>query len=99
MTAYAASGTYTSPVYNAGSSVAWQNASWVSDIAPGTSVSVQVRTGTTPTPDATWTAFTTVALGGAINRTGQYAQYKVALSTTVGNTAPAVKEVVLTFVR
>ena len=54
----------------------------------------------TPTPDATnWTAFRALSSGAVVGGTSRYAQYKVTLSTTVSNAAPAVKEVVVTFVR
>jgi hypothetical protein len=101
MTAYAASGSYTSPVYDAGSPVVWQTASWVADVIAGSNkVIVEVRTGTTPTPDATnWTAFRVLSSGSVVGGTSQYAQYRLTLSTAVPNAAPAVKEVALTFVR
>jgi hypothetical protein len=100
MSAYAASGVYTSPVYDATAAVVWQSASWVADVPTGTSVLVEVRTGTTPTPDATnWTTFQSISSGGSMTGTSQYAQYRVTLSTTVPNAAPAVKEVVVNFVR
>jgi len=101
MTAYAASGTYTSPVYDAGAPVVWQTASWVADVIAGSNnVVVEVRTGTTPTPDTTnWTAFRAMSTGSVVGGTSQYAQYRLTLSTIVPNAAPAVKEVALTFVR
>ena len=93
-------GVYSSPVYDATAPVVWQNASWVADMPAGTNVLVEVRTGTTPTPDATnWTAFQATTSGGAMTGTSQYAQYRLTLSTTVPNAAPAVKEVVVNFVR
>ncbi|HMC70715.1 MAG TPA: Calx-beta domain-containing protein, partial [Mycobacteriales bacterium] len=94
MSAYAASGSYTSPVYNAGASVNWQAVSWTADSVAGNSIVVEVRTGNTSTTDASWTAFRAVTSGQAIAATSQYAQYRVTLSTTVSNATPAVKEVV-----
>src|SRR5258707_6327614 len=80
MTAYATSGSYTSRVYDAGAPVAWQTASWVADVAPGTSVVVEIRTGTTATPDATnWTAFRALSSGAVVGGTSRYAQYRVTL--------------------
>jgi hypothetical protein len=98
MSAYAASGVYTSPVYNAGASVTWDKLTWLADMpASGGTVLVEVRTST----DATnWTAFKALTpSSNGIGSIGQYAQYRLTLSTTVANTAPAVKEVVLTFVK
>jgi VCBS repeat-containing protein len=101
MSAYAASGVYTSKVYDAGAAVAWTTASWLADMpATGGNVVVEVRTGNTATPDATWTAFSPIASGGTIPAAAaRYAQYKVTLTTTVPSTAPAVKEVILSFAK
>jgi len=100
MSAYASTGAYTSVVYDAGAPVAWQTASWLADMpAIGGAVTVDVRTGNTPTPDATWSAFVTKSQGGAINANARYAQYRLTLSSTVANSTPAVKEMILTFVR
>jgi hypothetical protein len=101
MSAYASSGTYTSVVYDAGVAVAWQTASWLADMpAIGGAVTVAVRTGTTATPDvANWTAFQPMLQGGPINANARYAQYRLTISSTVANSSPAVKEVILTFAR
>jgi hypothetical protein len=100
MSAYSASGSYTSRVFDAGSSVPWQSASWLADLPAGTNVVVDVRTGETAVPDATWTAFRTVGADGVIGTVGRYAQYRLTLSTTPpGSSAPAVKEVVLTYAK
>jgi hypothetical protein len=99
MSPYAASGVYHSGIYDAGATVAWQNVTWVADMFPGTNLVVDVRTGDTPTPDATWTPFRAVANGAAITSSGRYAQFRLTLSTTAPTATPAVKEVVLNFVR
>ena len=80
-------------------SVNWQAVSWTADSVAGNSIVVEVRTGNTSTTDASWTAFRAVTSGQAIAATSQYAQYRVTLSTSVPNATPAVKEVVLTFLR
>src|SRR5207237_9931640 len=79
MSAYTASGSYTSPVYNAGASVNWQAVSWTADSVAGNSIVVEVRTGNTSTTDASWPAFRAVTSGQAIAATSQYAQYRVTL--------------------
>jgi hypothetical protein len=102
MTAYAASGTYTSPVFDAGADVMWQNAAWIADLPAGTSVVLEVRTGTTAAPgvdDQSWTAFRPMSSGGRLEGVSQYAQYRVTLATTVPNAAPALKEVTVTFLK
>jgi Calx-beta domain len=102
MTAYAASGSYTSPVFDAGVDVVWQNAAWIADLPAGTSVVVEVRTGTTAAPaagDPSWTAFTPVVSGARVEGVSRYAQYRVTLATTVPASAPALKEVTVTFLK
>ena len=51
------------------------------------------------TTDPNWTAFRAVSSGGVVGGTSRYAQYRLTLSTTAPNAAPALKEVALTFVR
>ena len=58
-----------------------------------------VWTGDTATPDASWTAFNGVPLGGLIGTTGRYAQYRATLTTAVNTSTPAVKEVALIYVK
>jgi hypothetical protein len=112
MTPYAASGVYTSKVYNAGAPVTWTTANWLADMpATGATVTIEVRTGNTATPDTTWTPFAKIAASGGTIPTGptltsttppgprQYAQYRITLGTTVAGTAPAVKELILAFTR
>jgi len=100
MSAYAGSGVYTSPVYDAGAvSATWQSASWLADLPTGTTVSFQIQTGNTPVPDATWTLWTTLQNGASLNAVARYAQYKLTLTTTVPNSAPSVKEVVVNIQR
>jgi len=99
MSAYASSGVYVSPVYDAAAAVAWQRATWSADAGAGNNVVVEVRTGSTATPDGSWTSFAAVTNGGALTANARYAQYRITLTTSVANTTPAVKEVVLTFLR
>jgi hypothetical protein len=97
MTPYTTTGTYTSPVYDAGAVVAWQTLSYLADLPAGTTAAVQVRTGSTA--DGTnWTAWsTTLPSGAAIGATSRYAQYRVTLTTTATGSTPTVKEVALGF--
>jgi hypothetical protein len=98
LTPYSTSGSYTSPIYDAGMDVAWQTLSYLADLPTGASVTVQVRTGATP--DGTnWGPWTTLSSGGSIGTFTRYAQYRVTLSTTATGTTPTVKEVALAFVK
>ena len=113
MTLYAASGVYTSKVYDAGAAVTWTTANWLADVpATGATVTIEVRRGNSATPDATWTPFLKVAASGnaipnppTVSSTTpplgptRYVQYRITLGTTVAGTAPAVKELILAFTR
>jgi len=93
VTPYAASGTYTSNVLDAGGLGTWMNASWTADTPAGTKVVVSYRIGNTPTPDATWTSFATVAnSGAAISGTSRYFQLQLTETTTNPGQTPAVKD-------
>jgi hypothetical protein len=97
---HATSGTYTSQVYDAGVSASWQTASWLADVPADTSVVIQVRSGDTPVPDASWSAFTVVPAPGApIGTLGRYAQYRAVLTTTLTTVTPVLKEVAVTYTR
>src|SRR5262249_36512585 len=84
-----ASGTSTPGVFDAASVPTWIGATWSGTATAATSVVLSVRSGNTPTPDATWTPFTP-AVNGTISTTGRYAQYRLVLTTTDPNQAPVV---------
>ena len=64
---YPAAGTFTSRVFDAGDARAtWRTLNAAADTPAGTGVSFEVRTGSTPTPDASWTAWQPVGAGGEI---------------------------------
>ena len=98
LTPYAASGSFTSGVLDAAASVTWTSAAWTGSAPTGTSVALSVRFGNTATPDATWTAFTTVS-NGSVSGAGRYAQYKLDLATTDTKQTPVVSDVTLAFTR
>ena len=80
---FAASGTFTSKVLDAGAGVNWGALSWDADVPAGTTLTVKVRTGNTATPDASWSAYTTIsASGGSVGRTSRYLQYQLSLTTS-----------------
>src|SRR5206468_7944532 len=96
----AAAAWYTSAVFDAGSTVAWQKLTATTTILPyfsccatsGTATTITYRTGDTPTPDATWTAFTALGTAGALTGSSRYVQYMVQM-TSNGVNAPAVQDV------
>jgi hypothetical protein len=98
MTPYAASGSFTSRVLDAGSAVNWQTASWTSQLAAGTGLVINVRTGNTPTPDASWTSFTALSGSGAtIGATARYLQYRADLTTSNTGQTPVLQDVTFVY--
>ena len=56
---YAAAGTFTSRVLDAGAATSWGSAMWTAVTPANTAVAVSARFGDTPVPDGTWTGFST----------------------------------------
>ena len=78
---YAASGTYTSQVFDAGNSTNWSQVNWTAIQPSGTSLDVQARTGNTAIPDGSWSAYSSITNGGAVGNFTRYLQYKANIST------------------
>ncbi|MGZ8734439.1 MAG: hypothetical protein ACXW1M_04575, partial [Acidimicrobiia bacterium] len=86
---YPASGTFTSRVLDAGQSLLYDTITWATDLPAGSSVAVAIRTGNTPAPDGSWSAFTPVTSGGSVGRTARYAQYRVTLTRGTAALSPS----------
>ena len=56
VTPYAASGSFTSRIFDQGGPANWGVATWTPSTPAGTSLSVLARTGNTATPDGTWSS-------------------------------------------
>lgn len=97
MTPYASPCSYDSKVFDAGSVASWGIVNWLSNEPVGTSVAVSVRTGNTPVPDGTWTAFGTLANGGSAASSGRYAQYRAVLQTSDPDEAPRLEQISLVY--
>ena len=96
MTPYAASGSYTSRVFDAGGPATWGLATWSGSVPAGTSLAMLARTGNTPAPDGTWSTFTAVPAPGAnLAASGRYLQYRADLATTDPVTTPALLDVAI----
>jgi len=94
--AYPQSGTFTSRVLDAGDSRAtWRTLSAAADTPAGTGVTFEARTGSTPTPDASWTDWQAVGpageIGGPVGR--RYLQYRATLTTADSRVTPLVESV------
>ena len=93
MTPYATPGTFTSRVFDAGGTATWRNLDYTSAAPAGTSLSLEVRTGDTPTPDGTWSAFAPVANGADIPGVSRYLQYRAMLTSSDSNATPELQSV------
>jgi hypothetical protein len=97
MSPFGGSGTFDSRIFDAGTSVPWGSIWWTVDLPAGTALTMATRSGDTPTPDGTWTAFIPVASSGSsIGRTSRYIQYRVSLSTSDIDFTPTLRDVALT---
>lgn len=93
---YAASGCYTSAVYDAGVVKNWGNASWTADVPVGTTLQLFYRQSNSSAEilNAAWTPIT--ASGDAIGGTSQFIQYKAELSTSSSELTPVLKDFTVT---
>ena len=74
------SGTFTSRVFDAGTAANLKWGTLTAGAADGLPV-IQTRTGNSPVPDASWSTFTPLGAGGAIQSpVGRYIQYSAALT-------------------
>ena len=62
----------------------------------GTGVAISVRTGNTPTPDGSWSAFNPIASSGAdVPGNSRYIQYRAQLSSSDPDNTPSLSEVTI----
>ncbi len=94
VTPYATSGTYTSRIFDGSERKDWGAASWSANIPTGTSIGISVRTGDTPVPDGSWTAFAPVTTSGnSVGKSSRYIQYKADLQTSGDSASPVLQDV------
>lgn len=93
---YAPAGRFTSRVFDAGGCAAWTTADWEADAPDGTGVDVQLRTGTTPAPDRTWSRWATVPASGDVSGPpSRYLQYRANLATADPSRTPVLRRMTL----
>ncbi len=93
---YPAAGSFESRVFDAGQSADWGALSWNAEIPSGAGVAMSVRTGNTPTPDASWSSFAPIASSGDdIPGNSRYVQYRAQLSSSDAGSTPALTEVTI----
>ncbi len=96
-----AGGTLTSDVLDAKLISRFGALAWKVDTPPGTSVSVQVRTGNVGEPDETWSGWSPEqsdpTLASAHVPPGRFAQYRVKLATTDPGSSPELRSVAIRY--
>ncbi|GAA2760804.1 DUF4082 domain-containing protein [Actinopolymorpha rutila] len=85
----ARSGTFVSGLLDTQAMVVWDRAVWDGTIPKGATAALLVRTGSTSSPDATWTDWTRVPADGRIDGASRYLQYRVQFTAGAGAKAPS----------
>ena len=95
--AQATEGTLESKILKGAPIADWGRAYLDADMPTGTNVELQFRTGSTETPDATWSAWTPPLRSGErpIVPPARFAQFRLRLSSTRGGATPVVEVVSL----
>jgi hypothetical protein len=93
---YVTSGSMVSRVLDAGQMVTWDRLSYRADLPLGTVLRISVRTGSTSTPDATWSGWSTVRQGGRVTGSSRYVQYRVQMWTARPGATPVLRGVGIT---
>jgi len=91
-----AQGTFTSRVLDAELMVTWDALDFRADLPANSSVALSVRTGSSLTPDSTWTAWKPVGRGGTVGASGRYVQYRVELRASSSGVSPVLRGVGVT---
>ncbi len=92
---YPASGVFTSRVFDQGGPADWEIMSWNSREPVGTSITMEVRYGNTPTPDGSWSSFQSITNGASVGANARYIQYQATLSTTNNQFTPVLEDVAI----
>lgn len=97
----ASSGTYLSPVRDAGAVAHWGTMRWDADLPQGTRIELVVRSGNTATPDGTWGRWSGPyddPAGSALQvPPARYAQWRAELSRLRTGATPVLKAVSVTY--
>ncbi|MDP3735318.1 MAG: hypothetical protein Q8R39_02730 [bacterium] len=100
---YVTAGTFLSRILDSGvPGTAWNSAFWTEVLSPGSDLTIATRTGNTPVPDASWSAFsgeiTTSVNNNLASPPGRYLEYRLTL--TRGASAaetPELKDITIEF--
>lgn len=86
-------GVFTSGVLDAQAMVDWDRMVTRGSEPTGSSLVIRVRTGSTATPDRTWSDWATVKRSGRVTGSSRFLQYEVVLTSAKGATAPELRAV------
>ncbi|MFA5911138.1 MAG: N,N-dimethylformamidase beta subunit family domain-containing protein [Vicinamibacterales bacterium] len=91
----ASPGAFESRVFDASSAVDWKSIQWTAQADAGTSLAISVRTGNSPTPDGTWSAFVPVAGPGPLNLNARYIQYRADMASSHPINTPILEDIII----
>ncbi|HOX26089.1 MAG TPA: Ig-like domain-containing protein [Candidatus Krumholzibacteria bacterium] len=90
----AAAGTYVSPVIDSGEpALDWYDLEWSGLLPAATSVLFETRTGETPAPGASWSAWAPLDGIAVASPPGRYAQYRAFLASDDPLASPVIDEI------
>jgi hypothetical protein len=92
----ARSGSLVSRVMDAQQMVRWDRLTYQGSVPAGASLTVYVRTGSTATPDGTWSPWTAVPRNGRVAGGSRYVQYRAELARASGGDSPVLRGVGIT---
>ncbi len=93
-TPYLTPGTFVSRVHDGGAAVSWGAFNWTATTPVGTSLVMSARTGSTPVPDGTWSAYATIPSSGSpVGSTARYLQYRAELAASDPTLTPSLADV------
>ena len=86
-------GTFTSGVLDARAMVDWDRIVSGTAVPQGSTLVVRVRTGSTVSPDRTWSDWKAVTGGGRVTGSSRFIQYEVVLTSRAGSAAPELRAI------
>ncbi|HEU0023994.1 MAG TPA: fibronectin type III domain-containing protein [Thermoleophilaceae bacterium] len=92
---YATAGSHVSRVLDSGTvGTQWQALTATRTLPSGTTIAFDTRSGPTPQPDGSWSAWEQVGAGGAIaSPAGRYIQYRARMTSSGGTATPTLERV------
>jgi hypothetical protein len=86
-------GTFTSGLLDAQAMVDWDRAVSRTVVPKGSALELRVRTGSTASPDSTWSSWKAVSGKDRVKGSSRFLQYQVTLTSRAGSVAPELRAV------